>query len=533
MIFKGSTYGKIYFWSLVLLAVAIPLSEYFTSVFQFLLALVWLLEFNFREKLKRIKESKIILFFPALLSLHFIWLLNTRNFDYAFHDIQIKLPLFVIPVIIGSSVKLDSHHLKILLKFFIASVISGSLVSIAVYTGLYKYEFSDIREISIFISHIRFALMLVFSVFIMLFYQFFQKELLKKYERFIFPLLIIWIIVFLYILHSFTGLLILSAVALFMLVYYSFRIKHLVLKLFCLVMILTLVLLGFLWVSVQVSAFYNTGDFDPAKLETTTPNGNQYEHYLENKHIENGKYVWTYYCEPELSKEWSEKSDIEFRGFDKRGQHLRYTLVRYLTSRDLRKDSAGFSKLTDEEICNIENGIANYRFTEKFSPEVMIYKIIWQIDTYIKTGDPSGHSVTQRIEYLKMARQIIQENFFFGTGTGDVQDEFNRRYEKNKSPLPEKLRRRSHNQYITFFVSFGLIGCILALTFFFLPFFKNRKKWSFLLSSFILIIAMSMLNEDTLETQTGITFVVFFYCLLIFATDIKQFQLKSDGKPKE
>ncbi|MFH2142289.1 MAG: O-antigen ligase family protein [Bacteroidota bacterium] len=518
---------------LALFAIAIPVSEYFTSVFQFLLALNWVLEFDFKEKLKRIKANKSILLFPLLFLLHFVWLINTENFSYAFHDIKIKLPLLVLPVLIGSSPIISYKEIKILLLLFVSTIIVSSLISISVLAGIWKHEYSDIREISVFISHIRFSLMLVLSVFILVYYLLFQKKKLSRIEIFVFPLLIIWIIVFLYILNSLTGIFILAFTTILFLIYYANRIKHLVSRIFLLMLIISLFLIGFSYISKQVSAFYKTEIVSPETIDEKTVNGNQYEHNFGINYLENGNFVWLYYCGPELMSQWNKRSSIDFNGNDSKGQVLRYTLVRYLSSKGLRKDSAGICGLDQKDIENIENGIANYRFTDKYSLKVMIYKIIWQIDTYSKTGNPTGHSVTQRIEYLKTAFHIIQNNFWFGTGTGDVQLAFDLEYNKVKSPLPEKLRRRSHNQLVTFFVSFGFFGFFMALLSFFLPFFMNKKKWNFLISSFMIITALSMLNEDTLETQTGVSFIIFFYCFLIFACNFKSEQLLKDDNRKE
>ena len=45
-----------------------------------------------------------------------------------------------------------------------------------------------------------------------------------------------------------------------------------------------------------------------------------------------------------------------------RGQDLQYTMFRYLTSKGLRKDSVGVSKLTILDVKNIEHGITNYKY---------------------------------------------------------------------------------------------------------------------------------------------------------------------------
>ncbi|NJK85176.1 MAG: O-antigen ligase family protein [Bacteroidales bacterium] len=132
-----------------------------------------------------------------------------------------------------------------------------------------------------------------------------------------------------------------------------------------------------------------------------------------------------------------------------------------------------------------------------------------------KNGNPSGHSLIQRIEYVKNAAQIIKRNFWTGVGTGDVKDEFMSQYENSESQLDLKWRLRAHNQYVTFLLTFGIIGFSWIMFSFFFPVFYEKKHLDFLAIIFLLIAFLSMLNEDTLETHTGISFFAFFYSFFI------------------
>jgi len=44
--------------------------------------------------------------------------------------------------------------------------------------------------------------------------------------------------------------------------------------------------------------------------------------------------------------------------------------------------------------------------------------------------------------------------------------------------------------------------------------------------TFFCIALLSMLNEDTLETQAGVTFFAFFYCFFIWGKEDKQKNIK-------
>ena len=214
-----------------------------------------------------------------------------------------------------------------------------------------------------------------------------------------------------------------------------------------------------------------------------------------------------------MKNSWNQRSNCKYGGADKKGQEIKFTLIRYLASRGLTKDSAGVSKLSVSDVSLIENGIANYIYGNKWDMYPYIYRVLWEIDTYKKGENPSGHSIAQRWIYLNIAKDIIKEHFWFGVGTGDVQKEYNKIYDTRYRNIPEHWRRRAHNQFLTFWITFGIIGLVIILLAFFIPVARRLRSSGYLGYIFLLISILSMLNEDTVETQAGATFISFFYCL--------------------
>jgi O-antigen ligase len=125
--------------------------------------------------------------------------------------------------------------------------------------------------------------------------------------------------------------------------------------------------------------------------------------------------------------------------------------------------------------------------------------------------------VMQRAEFWKAAYGIFKEHFFFGTGTGDIVDAYKIQYEKMNSHLAPKYRLRAHNQYLTFAATFGIFGLLYFIFALVYPMRALNKTRDFLYITFWLTAALSMITEDTLETQAGITFFAFFNCLYLFA----------------
>ncbi|MBI4646530.1 MAG: O-antigen ligase family protein [Bacteroidia bacterium] len=485
------------------------------SVAQFMLAGNWFLEGNFKQKFQLLKQKKAILLFVSILLIHLIWMLFTEDTTSGWRDIRIKIPLVTLPVIIGTSKSINAKQLKILLLFFMAAITYATIACTLVYSGIIHREIKDIRDISIYISHIRFALLINVAIFTC-FYYLFGKECKSLIEKLLFPGLILWWLFFLVILESLTGITIFITCCYFYLIFWSFTHKKKMLKIIPAIILIAIPVLIFGYIYNSVSKFYNIEKLDIQHLDKFTSEGNTYEHYMSLGQIENGRYVGLYICESELQSEWSKKSAVEYYGKDNKGQDIRFTLFRYLTSKGLRKDAQGLLKLNSDDIKLVEQGIPNYIYTNKFNPGVMIYKIIWQIDVYLRTENPTGHSVTQRLEYLKAAFGILKSNFWLGTGTGDLQLEFNRKYEEMKTKLDKQFWHRAHNQFITFLLAFGIFGGLWIILAIFYPVFKKKHFKDYLFIPFFIIAVLSMLSDDTLETQAGVTFFAFFYSLFLF-----------------
>ncbi len=174
-------------------------------------------------------------------------------------------------------------------------------------------------------------------------------------------------------------------------------------------------------------------------------------------------------------------------------------------------------RLSDNDIRAIEKGTANAIFTRKFSISGQIYELLWGLDEYRKTGDPTGSSQMQRLEFWKASLGIIKENWLTGVGTGDMNEAFQQQYEKMKSKLAPDQRWRSHDQFLSIFVGFGIFGFLWFLFAILYPAVALGKFRDYFFLVFFIIAALSMITEDTIESQLGVTFFAFFYSFFLFA----------------
>lgn len=513
--FKSSYNTYIYFFLLIVLAIALPLSVYLMSLTQILLSINWIIEGKFKKKFQILKTRESILLVVSIFIVHLIWLIPSQDLKFGLNDLRIKIPILALPIIIGTSESLSLKNLKIILLFFIAATTLGTIISTFVFLGFTKYVITDYREISIYISHIRFALLINLAIFFQVYFLISKEYIVTKLEKILYPIIIIWLIGFLFILHSNTGLVVLIVTSYILIFYLAVSLRKTSLRIFLVILLILLPVSIITYVTKAISKFYTIENVDFNKLPKFTSKGNKYFHDKKYLLVENGHYIDLYKCNKELREEWNKLSDYSFDGKDLLGQNLRQTLVRYLTSLGFTKDADGVKKLSHDDIKAIEDGCSNYIFNNKYAIYPIVYKMIWEIDVYNKTKEADAHTLTQRIEFLKTGKQIINDNFWMGVGTGDLQIKFNEYYHKLGSRLSMDWRLRAHNQFVTFFIAFGILGFLWIIFAMIYPVFIEKKYNNYFFMVFFIIALLSMFNEDTLETQAGISFFAYFYCLFL------------------
>lgn len=503
--------ANLFYFSCLLAVTGLPLSVFLMSISVFVMAGAWLLQPNLKSQFRKFTRNKIALLLCSLFLLHVLGLLWSSNLNYGLNDLRVKLPILLFPLFLSSGPSLTKKQVQTILEVFVAAVTVSVIISFVAYAGVLKKEIKDIRDISLFISHIRLSLMICIA----LVYhgsRFIESDIRVKLYRIISSLLMLG---FLFLTGSVTGIILLiGVIAVLILIKLSTVSRALQLGL---ILLILLVIGGSAaYITKEVQNFYAFSQEETIEdLEPYTIQGNPYFHDTSNTDMENGRRVYLYISWPELEREWENKSSWEFHGKDKKGQELKYTLVRYMTALGLRKDKQGFDKLSDEDIKNVESGITNPLY-KNFGMKARIHQVIWELDHYKRGNDPSGHSVSMRLEFWKNAFAVFEDHPVTGVGTGDVKDELHSMYEARKSSLQERWRLRAHNQYLTFALTFGVIGLLWFLISLLAPLFD---KPSALYLAFFVIAAGSMLTEDTLETQAGGTFYAFFNAFLLFIYD--------------
>ena len=523
-IIRNYNHSDIFYFGLALMVIGLPLSNFLMSVSQIVLMGSWLVQDGILKRIKQLVGNKSALVLCSFYLVYVAGLLHTANWEYAINELRNKLPLFVIPFVLATSPPLSLTHFHRLLHIFVGAVFLGTMASMGELLGVIDLfrgmlnipskPILDIREISLFISHIRFSLMICLGIFYLL-YVVIVKSPIRRMHIFFYGLLIVWFLTFLYLIESVTGFALTLAIGFVMVGYLAWtqNRRWVRMGMACCMVLIPLGVLGYLYS--MYSEFADVPPVDANQLEKLTAKGNPYIHDVHNNQVENGNYIWMYMCKAELQEEWNKRSQYDYHGLDNKKQELEYTLIRFLASKGLRKDAEGVMKLTEGEIHAIENGIANVNNMQN-NLNSRIYNIFWEIDDYMRGGNPSGHSVTQRLEYWKTATLVILENPWVGVGTGDLMDTMNSKYKSKSTSLDSHYWKRPHNQFLSIAVSLGILGLMGFVFSIFYPLYALPEKRDLLYVIFLFIVLGSMVSEDTLDTQAGVTFFAFFNSLFLF-----------------
>ena len=535
-----------YHIAMLLLAASIPLSKYTTSLFQFVVAGFWLLYdsdisyinkfknkgkqlplrllklgsgflvslfYSLTDKFRLFFRNKAAMAVSSLLLLHVLGLLYTSDFHYAFKDLRTKLPLLLLPLFFSTGPKVNTRILYCLLLGYVAAIFGGTLYRLILYIHL---PVADPRAFDAHTSHIRFSLNAVFSVFILL-YFIRLRNYFTHWQKGLFALTAAWLIFFMAFLRYTTGLSLLIIVSLLLILYMVLNGSGVRRRLIFAAAGLILIITPLAYIASVVKQYRSIEPVYFPQLEANTHQGNFYIHDTVNFRVENGKYVGLYICEKELRKSWAGLSKFPIDSLDGKQQKLRFTLIRYLAAKDLRKDSAGIAQLTPEDVRNIESGNANPNVGNGFNIRSQINDFLIGWDNYSKNGNPNSSSLIQRFVYWRTSLILIGQHPFTGVGTGDVPEAFSRQYEKTNSILDPQYRLRSHNQFLSITVAFGLFGLAWFIFSLVYPMVKTRGYSNYFYIIFWIIFILSILTEDTIESQEGVSFYAYFTSLFLFS----------------
>lgn len=493
----------IHYIACLAIAIGLPWSKIPMSLGTLLLFANLILKADFKSYWVSWKQNPWLKALFVYVLFEWFSLLWTHNYNYALTDFRIKLPLYALPLAMVAIPFKTRKELFVLVLAFLAVLVMTSVVNFGSYYHWWGNKtYDDIRGMSLFGSHIRYSLEIVMGIIICL------GWILRKLPYFGFAFVITaWLIIYTYYSQILSGYIALSAIVLagFLLLIKNIPSKPV--KLTILLSFLGLTIGSGVWLYSELKPIPHK--LSLSDLSTVSKYGESY-YFDKNTRWENGYPVLAQVAKKELEHSWNSVSSIPYHGGkDIKGNPIHFTLMAYMTSKGLTKDKEGFKQLSQKEIRLIEAG-TNSILVTKGGLNARLHGIRMQIEY---SDNPNGHSLLQRLEYWKAAKNIIAKNWIFGVGTGDIDDAFKKYYVSSHSKLTFENQHRSHNQFMTSWITSGIFGFAAFILWWLVQLKTAWKLKAFEWLCFAFICCFSFLTEDTIETQMGVTFVAFFFAL--------------------
>lgn len=512
----------IYLLGTIALVVSLPLSHFAMGLVAFILLLNWIAEWNWKDKWQNLHAHKEFLVFSGLFVACLLGLIKTENWAFASHNVLSKLPLLMAPIVVATSRPFTHKEMRYILHAFITSTIFCCVCS-TIYWA--THTVGNIREISIFIDHIRFSLCIDLSISFCLFFLL-KEETKSSWQVWTYIALIVGQIFYLLLAQTLTGIVILGALILFYLLYALFTMQKGRTRTILLTMAALAIVLGTAYTTDVCISYFK--DKDKNITATQTAMGNDYEFNADTP-LENGHRIGYYVCRPEMQSAWSLRSDTLY------DEYLEQTLIRYLNSKGLHKDYAGVMALEEQDIRNVERHIANYDYTRPLGLRRALYPNFFSYSMFKHYHYIDNSTLLQRFELWQASWAVIKDNWFLGVGIGDFKTAMDEQLAAQNSPIAYKLNRGSHNQWLTYWLMGGILLALYFLFTLVYPFFKMRDRITMIYIALIIILFISALTEDTLETQTGRLLFCVFVPLLLHAnlTPEKKSEEQGSASPEK
>lgn len=506
---RQSFHQTVYLLGTMAVAVAMPLSHFLMGLACFLLFLNWLFEWNWQEKQRLVSQNHEGLWFSLFYLIYAIGLVNVTDWGAAGKEMLSKLSFLLAPFIIISSKPFKSRQLQLIFSTFILATLFG-----CIWNFIYSktHALGNFREMSRFIDHIRFSLCVVMSIIFCIHYWVHPNVRFIPYKH-IYPIISILLLLYLFYSQTLSGIFILIIITLCYIIYLIVNQNNTKLKWTAGGLVGLFFIVSASYIAYISYDYFHVKEAEPDRTALTA-SGNPYR-FEENPIVENGHYIEYYICDSELKTAWAMRSDSVY------DELTSTTLIRYLNSIGLRKDSAAVMQLSDEDIRNIENKTANVYYV-RGSIRRALYETFFGISLYKKYGIINESSMLERVELWRASWNIIQDHWFLGVGIGQQRAALDQQLMAQHSPLTAKEKLRTcHNQFLTFWLTAGIIPLLYFCFLLIFPFVSMPKRINFVYFALFLLLFLSMLAEDTLDAQTGRMLYTIFAPLLLFYGDRK------------
>lgn len=491
---RSGIHRRIYVALLCVTAASMTTSTFLGNLCWFLLLVNWVAEWQWSDKIRQIKENTLLHAFLTLFAVQLLWVMMGGDWLKSLFAVQKALPLLVLPLVVLTSPPLEQRERHLVIAAFLATIAVVSIIGIVRWITIDNLPY---RAIVPYVSNIRFALNIVVAICLIV------SLATRHWQNLIVVILSIAALIgMLLLIRSYTAIVVLAILSLLYAAHYIAHCKHTTTKTVLTVSYFIAILVAAGYIYHIGNNYYTPTPLEQAPLQTTTAAGHPYTHACDGM-IENGGQVNNYICQAEIYTTWPMVSNTPLDTLTPNGYSVYPTLIRYLGSRGLTKDSVGIMALSPLDIKAVEDGYANHIFIDGTPLQKMVYSLLYEYEKYRVMQDLSNSSMGERLLLWDNAWHVFTEHPLLGVGTGNVYDACHARLDAIQSPMAQS-DKNLHNQYLSFLVAFGLLGFLLIAIAFARSAWHNRHTMTLLQTAFAVIIIISCLDDDTLNVFSGI-----------------------------
>jgi hypothetical protein len=291
------------------IAAGLPFSKIPLSIGTMLLGLNVILLWDWKQVLKSWASNKWLWLLLTYLVLEILSIFWSANKYEAWNMLRREIPLYAIPLCVIAIPLNSFKHYKWVAMTFLFAVFLFSFINIGSYFHWWGNKvYDDIRSLSLFVSHLRFAMMVVLAI------VFCAAWWIRKFpHRWIALLLACWFLFYTEISQIGMGYFTLTGIVLMMFYFKVKSIRLIWLKRIFIIGFGAVVLFVGTFLYVKLQPIPHQVEINTADYGLRTVNGNLYTFDIPQKiNWENGYPVQYFVSNEELDSEWSKVSKISY-----------------------------------------------------------------------------------------------------------------------------------------------------------------------------------------------------------------------------
>ncbi|MFT4985580.1 MAG: hypothetical protein ACI8U0_001215, partial [Flavobacteriales bacterium] len=160
--------AKLYLLGVFVMVCGLPLGNVIISIGSMIIFGAALIHGDLKNKINQFSKNKNALLATSIFILYLLGGIHTSDTSQFMKELRIITPLLLLPFAFSSMPALSDKMVKVVLHFFVLAVFSNSIVSFIFHLNSVDLRY---RDAVLFVSHIRYSLMLVLSLHILLYYS--------------------------------------------------------------------------------------------------------------------------------------------------------------------------------------------------------------------------------------------------------------------------------------------------------------------------------------------------------------------------